>query len=230
MNKFLLLLAFSLLLVGVASASPLACTVNTGFDNPVTGSTVVICGGLTFNNFEVLSPTGGASGTVDILSASFNAAGCPGEVCLSFNPNLAGNEDEQFFFTVTGGVNDIDMSVGGSNATIQERACANPIPTTGADAFLCTNAAGTTSVAPLGQITVTSGQVGQPISSPPFATTSPIYIFKNIETQNVGGVTGQLSEFTQSFAPSGTPEPVSMVLLGSGLLGLGLLRRRSRKS
>jgi hypothetical protein len=229
MNKFLLLLAFSLLIVGVASAAPIPCSI--GIDVAVSGSTEVVCGGLTFSNFEVLNPTGGASGIVDILSATFNAPDCPGEVCLSFNPNLAGNEDEQFFFTVSGGVNDIDMSVGGSNATIQERACANPIPTTGTDAFLCTNGlTPPTSVAPLGQITVTSGQVGQPISSAPFATTSPIYIFKNIETQNVGGVTGQLSEFTQSFAPSGTPEPVSMVLLGSGLLGLGLLRRRSRKS
>jgi PEP-CTERM motif-containing protein len=37
-----------------------------------------------------------------------------------------------------------------------------------------------------------------------------------------------LTEFTQTFGT--IPEPISMVLLGSGLLGLGLLRRRSRKS
>ena len=227
MKKLLLMLVFSLLLVGVAVASPIPCTVNTGFDNAVDSTTVVTCGGLTFSNFQVLNPTGGASGTVDILSAS----PCEGtQVCLAFNPNLAGNEDEEFFFTVTGGISDIDLAVGGSNATIQEKACANPIPTSGILLGQCTDSTGMSSVSPLGQVTVASGQSGQPISSPAFPITSPVYIFKNIMTQNAGGVTGQLSEFTQSFAPNTTPEPVSMVLLGTGLLALGLLRRRSHKS
>lgn len=220
MNKFLMLVVLSMLLVGLASAAPLPCSVNTGFDNPVTSSTVVTCNGLTFDNFQVLSPTGGASGLVDILSAG----ACEGsQVCLSFNPNLQANQDEEFLFTVWGGINQIDMSVGGANATISERACANPIPTSGALLGLCTNADGTSSVNPLGEITVSSGTSGQPVMSPFFNPTSPVYIFKNIET----GADGQLSEFTQSFA---NPEPVSMVLLGSGLLALGLLRRRSRKN
>ena len=117
--------------------------------------------------------------------------------------------------------------MGGSDATITERACANPIATTGPLAVLCTNTAGTSSVAPLGQITVASGTPNQPVMSMPFATTSPIYIFKDIET----GANGQLSEFTQTFVPGGvTPEPVSMLLLGSGLLCFGLIRRKSRKN
>ena len=44
-KTFVVLLAFLVLSLGVASASLIPCTVeNGGLDNPVTASTVVICG------------------------------------------------------------------------------------------------------------------------------------------------------------------------------------------
>jgi hypothetical protein len=227
MKKILVLLVFSLFSLGIASASLINCTVNQAVDTAVTASTVITCGGLTFSNFEVTNATGGAAGIIDILAGS-DYDSVTGAAYLNFNPNLGGaNEDEQFLFSVTGGLSQIDLSVGGNNATVTERACANPIALTGDLAFLCANSDGTASVSPLGQITVASGAPDQPVFSGPFTNTSPVYIFKDIET----GANGQLSEFTQSFDPgSSTPEPLSMVLLGSGLLGLGLLRRRSRKN
>src|ERR1022692_4726676 len=108
MNKILVLLAFSLLSLSVASASPLPCTISTGVDNPVTSGTVIVCGGLTFDGFQVLNPTGGAGGMVDILSAGLDAAG---EIDLTFNPNLGPSQDEQLLFAVWGGITQIDMSI-----------------------------------------------------------------------------------------------------------------------
>ncbi|MGO4883360.1 MAG: PEP-CTERM sorting domain-containing protein [Bryobacteraceae bacterium] len=228
MRNSLVLMAFLVLSLGIASASSIPCVVmGGGAGGEVLASTTITCGGLTFSNFEVLNPTGGASGIVDFLTGDYNDPSCPNQVCISFNPNLQSNQDEGFAFTVTGGINEIDLGVGGTNANITELACSSPVPTSGAGAFECPS--GTQ----LGEVTVASGEIGPVTCSEPtlgcspINPTSPVYIYKNINV----GADGGLSEFTQSFDPSSsTPEPVSMVLLGSGLLGLGLLRRRSRKN
>ena len=175
LTKGLYFFGFLALSLSVANASLIPCTVqNGGIDNPVTASTVVICGGLTLLvHFESQNTTNGAwrseyrpSGRIGVRFGNGHAA------YVSFNPNPKGgaNQDEQFLFTVTGGLSQIDLSLGGSDATITERACANPIATAGPLAVLCTDS---TPALSMSAAWSNYGRLRRTTTSPLFSVTVP---------------------------------------------------------
>jgi hypothetical protein len=52
-----------------------------------------------------------------------------------------------------------------------------------------------------------------------------LYVYKDIRVP----FGDELSSFSQSFH-TGVPEPMTFVLIGTGLVGIGWIRRRTRKS
>lgn len=184
------------------------------------------CGGLTFTNFQVSPAAGNPSPEIDLVSALYDPLN--GMVNLAFNPNLsappsAGAQDIHFFFDVIGRLDQIDLGVGGVNATLVERVCSTPVPRMGqANEGLCPQGSVLANLvafsAPPGPNTAVSARFG-PVSS--------AYIFKDIgvspSSPNATG--GALTTFSQSFHTA-VPEPATFLLFGLGLVSIRLWGRR----
>ena len=204
MNKLLLVLVASLASVGLAIAAPVPCTAPPPPGVDVMGLTYT-CGGLTFTDFNVVGAANVQNPLVTLTGATYDAD--TGEVDLSFNPNLMseGIQDIYLYFMVQGYTNGADLAVGGTNASVSEKICSEPF---------------VSNVCESGVLASLWGVSDQSRQWAWYEGTTGIYIFKDISINN-----GELSSFTESF--HAVPEPLTFVLLGSGLLGLGLLRRRS---
>ncbi len=201
----------------LAAALGSAATLCTSFSGPQVINATFSCslGGLTFSNFLVIAAAGNLSPEVDLVSA--NIAG--GAVNLNFNPNMSAataHQDLFLFYTVTGGITSVGGTNAGANATIQETACVVAFDVN----HIC--AAGSQ----LANFPIfSSGTASQAIVT---ANTS-VNIFKDLQVTPPGS----LSSFTQSFGSNGAgggsggevPEPVSFILMGSGLVALSLLKK-----
>lgn len=214
MKRLFLILA----VVALFSVASYAAPVCGGAQDVLAASFSCEFGGLLFNNFAVTNAGGVPTPSMTLVSAAMVGS----DVTLNFNPGLSvsngGSADMWFYFQVNGPNNAIDLGVGGTGATITERACLTAIDVNSGN--ICTGGIGNQ----LGALTLTSGNSGR-VGFPSDAYVTPVYVFKNILVQAPANGTAELSSFSQSFA---VPEPMTMALFGSGLLALGLVRRFRR--
>ncbi len=223
MNRVVLSALAILAIAGMAGATTVTCPAppNGGVPADIMGLTIS-CGGLTFSNFNVIPATGfSGSMTPAVSLVSVDQTG--GSVNVSWNPNLTGAngaQDIHFYYQVSGPATGVDLTVGGVNATVVERVCSSAIPTSGPNINTCPAGTGQANFVAF------SAPPGPNMANAKVSGSS-FFVYKDL------GVTqgGALTTFTQSWETGGqVPEPASMLLIGTGFIALGMLRRRARKS
>jgi hypothetical protein len=205
MKRAMLLLGLMLVAVPLAFGVPL-CTDVLG-TNVLADDFTCTLGGLTFQNFS--ASVGDAAITLNAGFGSHETGYSNGVVNLYFNTNFDNYLlpfDVTFVYEVVGTVTGVDGWLGGEgNRNIHERVCLTDDCSDPGD--------------PLGTLVLDETHVTGAISvAPP----EDFWVNKDISMAVGSG----LSEFAQSYDT--VPEPLAMSLVGSGLLALGLLRRRRR--
>jgi len=218
-------LAISALLFGavlVASGAP-ACGPGT-YDTYIAGGGITCqIGSLVFSNFSFSSSAGVPATAIPATGVTVTPLNLGAEFGFQFGTGMSvasGFQDIIISFVVTGNITDLHASFNGSfsgtgTSSDTETFCKNGI-----------------SLPPLGSCAVVNqGQYN--LTNPPQnlapaplvfnpALTS-IAISKDINVTAGANGTATISQVTDTFS---VPEPMTLSMMGIGLLGLGLMRRR----
>jgi len=219
LSGFFAVAALAVAMASTASATELCA----GITNVNTiGSAGCVAAGdpnVVFSDFSV-EVTGAASAEIGISGTTFSGS----EIVLDFQISLTdetipGSADIELSYVVTGGIDGVDdvfqaspLAPGG-DVTISEIACA--VPFVAACPLPNTNTLANYAGISTGQLQSNSA------TFPSGEVVNPVYIDKDIDISNAA-----MSGFANSQMVSSVPETATFSLMGAGLLGLGLLRRR----
>ena len=170
-------------------------------------------GSLTFENFSSTNYNNtDTHGNVFLDIGTVTSNGFTLQTILPTNGTTSFN-DVNLQFEVAGGVSGVGLSLNGApTAFVTENVCKTQ------------QSAGSGNCTPGNLLAYLTAYGNNGVSTASFSTTDPIWIFKDISD---GGF--PMSETTQIYT-SGVPEPMTLSMMGVGLLGLGLISRRRKQS
>jgi hypothetical protein len=236
MKKKLLSLGFVALcfVMMAATAGATACSADGGMDVALGGllanSITCTAGGFTFSNFQYSVASGSGTPIITLTNDPGQGTLVGGFWILIFNPNLGGTiTDLHLAFTVTGPIDGAALTENGINSQVQEKNCNGTMDLTGtcvgtlvwntsdteSEGSTCV---GTTAGSTNGGTTTTCAYPVPP------GSLAGVAVWKDLA---VTGSNGHISSMVEGF--QGVPEPMTFSLMGAGLLGLGLLRRKLKK-